>query len=131
LSDSPKRTVLIADDEDALRALVRVTLDSGRFAIVEAVDGIEALRLARLHRPDLVFLDWAMPGLSGLEVVRRLRADPATKHLTIVMLTARAQEFDRTAALDVGVDAYITKPFSPLRLLDAVRDKLGAASLVS
>jgi two-component system phosphate regulon response regulator PhoB len=125
------RTILIADDEDALRALVRVTLDSGRFQIVEATDGVEALRLARQHRPDLLFLDWAMPGLSGLEVCRRLRADPATKGLTIVMLTARAQEFDRAAALEVGVDAYITKPFSPLRLLDAVRDKLGASALVS
>lgn len=125
------RTILIADDEDALRALVRVTLDSGRFQIVEAVDGIEALRLARQHHPDLLFLDWAMPGLSGLEVCRRLRADPETKHLTIVMLTARAQEFDRAAAIEVGVDAYITKPFSPLRLLDAVRDKLGASALVS
>jgi CheY-like chemotaxis protein len=125
------RTILIADDEDALRALVRVTLDSGRFQIVEATDGIEALRLARQHHPDLLFLDWAMPGLSGLEVCRRLRADPSTKNLTIVMLTARAQEFDRAAALEVGVDAYITKPFSPLRLLDAVRDKLGASALVS
>lgn len=128
---SEMRTVLIADDEEALRALVRVTLDTGRFTILEASDGVEALALAREHRPDLVFLDWAMPGLSGLEVCRRLRADAITKDLTIVMLTARAQEFDRAAALEVGVDAYITKPFSPLRLLDAVRDKLGASSLVS
>ncbi len=128
---SEMRTVLIADDEDALRALVRVTLDTGRFTILEARDGVEALALAREHKPDLVFLDWAMPGLSGLEVCRRLRADAITKNLTVVMLTARAQEFDRAAAMEVGVDAYITKPFSPLRLLDAVRDKLGAASLVS
>ncbi|MDO9356157.1 MAG: response regulator [Solirubrobacteraceae bacterium] len=128
---SEKRTILIADDEDALRALVRVTLDTGRFEILEAANGVEALALAREHKPDLVFLDWAMPGLSGLEVCKRLRADDLTRDLMIVMLTARAQEFDRAAALDVGVDAYITKPFSPLRLLDAVRDKLGAASLVS
>jgi two-component system phosphate regulon response regulator PhoB len=128
---SEKRTILIADDEDALRALVRVTLDTGRFEILEAANGVEALALAREHKPDLIFLDWAMPGLSGLEVCKRLRADDLTRDLMIVMLTARAQEFDRAAALDVGVDAYITKPFSPLRLLDAVRDKLGAASLVS
>ena len=127
---SELRTVLIADDEEALRALVRVTLDTGRFAILEASNGLDALALARHHKPDLVFLDWAMPGLSGLEVCRRLRADDLTKHLTVVMLTARAQEFDRAAAMEVGVDAYITKPFSPLRLLDAVRDKLGADSLV-
>lgn len=124
-------TILIADDEDALRTLVRVTLDTGRFTILEASDGIEALELARLHKPDLIFLDWAMPGFSGLEVCRKLRADAATRDLTVVMLTARAQDFDRDAALQVGVDAYVTKPFSPLRLLDAVRDKLGPSSLVS
>ena len=124
-------TVLIADDEDALRTLVRVTLDTGRFRILEASDGVEALSLAREHKPDLIFLDWAMPGFSGLEVCRKLRADPATRDLTVVMLTARAQDFDRDAALEVGVDAYVTKPFSPLRLLDAVRDTLGPASLVS
>lgn len=124
-------TILIADDEDALRMLVRVTLDTGRFTILEASDGVEALELARLHKPDLIFLDWAMPGFSGLEVCRKLRADAATRDLTVVMLTARAQDFDRDAALEVGVDAYVTKPFSPLRLLDAVRDKLGPSSLVS
>lgn len=124
-------TVLIADDEEALRTLVRVTLDTGRFRILEASDGIQALELAREHKPDLMFLDWAMPGFSGIEVCRKLRADPATRDLTVVMLTARAQDFDRDAALQVGVDAYVTKPFSPLRLLDAVRDKLGPASLVS
>lgn len=124
-------TVLIADDEEALRTLVRVTLDTGRFRILEASDGVQALELAREHKPDLMFLDWAMPGFSGIEVCRKLRADPATRDLTVVMLTARAQDFDRDAALQVGVDAYVTKPFSPLRLLDAVRDKLGPASLVS
>lgn len=124
-------TVLIADDEEALRTLVRVTLDTGRFRIIEASDGIQALELAREHKPDLMFLDWAMPGFSGIEVCRKLRADPATRDLTVVMLTARAQDFDRDAALQVGVDAYVTKPFSPLRLLDAVRDKLGPGSLVS
>lgn len=125
------KKILIADDEPALRSLVRVTLDTGRFEIIEAADGVEALRLARRHLPDLMFLDWAMPGFSGVEVCRQLRADPATRHLTVVMLTARAQDFDRAAALEVGVDAYVTKPFSPLRLLDAVRDKLGASALVS
>lgn len=124
-------TVLIADDEEALRTLVRVTLDTGRFRILEASDGVQALELAREHKPDLMFLDWAMPGFSGIEVCRKLRADPATRDLTVVMLTARAQDFDREAALQVGVDAYVTKPFSPLRLLDAVRDKLGPASLVN
>lgn len=124
-------TILIADDESTLRALVRATLETGRFTILEAADGEEALSLAREHRPDLTFLDWAMPGMSGLEVCRRLRAETETAALTIIMLTARTQDFDREAALQVGVDDYVTKPFSPLQLLDAVRDKLGPAALVS
>jgi len=121
--------VLIADDEEAMRALIRITLETGRFEIIEASDGASALALAREHHPDLVFLDWAMPAMSGLEVCKRLRADATTKDLLIVMLTARAQEFDRQGALEAGVNDYITKPFSPLQLLDKVRDALGPDSL--
>lgn len=126
-----KHTILIADDEPALRALVRATLDTGRFEILEASNGDEALALASEHLPDLTFLDWAMPQRSGLDVCKELRANPRTEKLTVIMLTARSQEFDRAAAVEVGVDAYVTKPFSPLRLLDAVRDTLGPASLAS
>jgi two-component system phosphate regulon response regulator PhoB len=124
-------TVLIADDEGALRSLVRVTLDTGRFRILEAVDGLQTHKHARAEQPDLIFLDWSMPGMSGIEVCRALRADPRTAGLTVVMLTGRADDFDREAALQVGVDAYVTKPFSPVRLLDAVRDKLGPGALVT
>lgn len=127
----PARTqkILIADDEAALRLLVRVTLESSRFEILEADNGEWALQQATTHLPDLTFLDWAMPGMSGIDVCRRLRANPATSGLTIVMLTARSQAFDRAAAIQAGVDSFVTKPFSPLHLLDIVRDKLGVASL--
>jgi two-component system phosphate regulon response regulator PhoB len=117
--------ILIADDEDAMRSLVRITLETGRCEILEAADGGVALELAREHLPDLVFLDWAMPVMSGVEVCERLRADPRTRSLPIVMLTARAQQFDRRGAFAAGVDDYITKPFSPLQLLDKVRETLG------
>lgn len=121
--------VLIADDEEAMRTLVRITLETGRFEIIEASDGASALTLARQHRPDLLFLDWAMPAMSGLEVCKRLRADPTTQDLRIVMLTARARPFDRMGALQAGVNDYITKPFSPLQLLDKVREALGPGAL--
>jgi DNA-binding response OmpR family regulator len=122
--------VLIADDEPNMRELVRVTLETGRFEIFEAEDGDQALVLALRERPDLVFLDWTMPGLAGIEVCERLRADPATVDAKIVMLTARAQAVDRSAALKAGADDYITKPFSPIRLLEKVREVLGPEALL-
>lgn len=125
------RTILIADDEASLRALVRVTLDSGRLRIIEAVDGDEALELARSEHPDLVLLDWSMPGRTGLEVARSLRADPSTAGIPIVMLTARTLPFDREAAEDVGVETYMTKPFSPRALLDLVRERFGSDALLA
>ena len=122
--------VLIADDEPSMRALVRLTLESHRFEILEAEDGEHALELARRELPDLLFLDWTMPRLSGLDVCRQLREEPATAELRVVMLTARTQDFDRLAATAVGVDDYITKPFSPLRLLEKVRETLGPEALL-
>jgi two-component system phosphate regulon response regulator PhoB len=122
--------VLIADDQANMRALVRLTLETGRFEIFEAHDGDAALEVARRERPDLVFLDWTMPGLSGVEVCRSLREDPATAGARIVMLTARSQNEDREAAQAMGADDYITKPFSPIQLLEKVRDVLGPEALL-
>jgi two-component system phosphate regulon response regulator PhoB len=122
--------VLIADDQATMRQLVRLTLETGRFEIFEATDGDTALEVARRERPDLVFLDWTMPGLPGVEVCRALRADPAHDAMRIVMLTARSQSEDREAARAVGADDYITKPFSPIQLLEKVRDVLGPEALL-
>jgi DNA-binding response OmpR family regulator len=122
--------VLIADDQANMRQLVRLTLETGRFEIFEAPDGDAALALARRERPDLVFLDWTMPGLPGIEVCRALRDDPANDGMRIVMLTARSQPDDRDAAHSMGADDYITKPFSPIRLLEKVRDVLGPEALL-
>ena len=122
--------VLIADDQANMRTLVRLTLETGRFEIFEAPDGDAALEVARREQPDLVFLDWTMPGLPGVEVCRALRDDPAHDGIRIVMLTARTQHEDREAAHAMGADDYITKPFSPIELLEKVRDVLGPEALL-
>jgi DNA-binding response OmpR family regulator len=122
--------VLIADDQPTMRQLVRLTLESGHFEILEAPDGDAALEIARAERPDLLFLDWTMPGMAGVEVCRALRDDPATADIRIVMLTARSQDSDRALAEEMGADDYITKPFSPIQLLEKVRDVLGPEALL-
>ena len=117
-------TVLLCDDEDILRQLVRATLGNGEYSIVEAADGDESLELARQTRPDLIVLDMMMPGRSGLEVLRELRADPEISATPVIMLTARARESDRDEATAAGADRYLAKPFSPLELLSVVEDLL-------
>jgi two-component system alkaline phosphatase synthesis response regulator PhoP len=122
--------VLIADDQPTMRQLVRLTLESGHFEILEAADGDAALAIARAERPDLLFLDWTMPGMAGVDVCRALREDPSTAGIRIVMLTARSQDSDRALAEEMGADDYITKPFSPIQLLEKVRDVLGPEALL-
>jgi DNA-binding response OmpR family regulator len=122
--------VLIADDQPNMRQLVRLTLETGQFEILEAPDGDAALEVARAEVPDLLFLDWTMPGMAGVEVCRALRQDPATAGIRIVMLTARSQDSDREHAEAMGADDYITKPFSPIELLEKVRDVLGPEALL-
>jgi two-component system phosphate regulon response regulator PhoB len=114
------RKLMIADDEAGVRSLVRMTLESDSYEILEANDGDEALMLALEHRPELILLDVSMPGLSGFEVCRVIKDNPSTAGITVVMLTARAQESDRTEGLAAGADDYFTKPFSPVALLHKV-----------
>ena len=119
-------TVLVCDDEPVLRMLVRAALDNGRYTVVEACDGDEALARPRSARPDLILLDMMMPGRSGHEVLRALRGDPATAETPVIMLTARAQASDREAMNRAGATAYLTKPFSPLGLASLVEEVLAA-----
>jgi CheY-like chemotaxis protein len=112
--------LLIADDEPAVRALVRVTLEDDDYRILEAADGVEALQKIRDENPSLVLLDIMMPGMNGLEVCRIVKSDPTTSGTVVVMLTAQAQQRDRDRGLAAGADVYFTKPFSPLALLDLV-----------
>jgi two-component system, OmpR family, phosphate regulon response regulator PhoB len=113
-------TVLIVDDEPSIVQLVRLTLEGVQVRVVEAVDGATALEQATALRPDLVLLDVDLPDLDGLEVCRRLKAEPALAHAKVVMLTAAAQQEDVKRGFAAGADEYLTKPFSPLRLLTLV-----------
>jgi two-component system phosphate regulon response regulator PhoB len=119
------KTILIADDHDHLRLLVSKTLSGPDYRIVEARDGDEAYALALSEGPDLLLLDWMMPGRSGIQVVEALRRDPGMSDVPVIMLTARAQNADRNRAVTVGVHAYLVKPFSPIELMETVEKILG------
>jgi DNA-binding response OmpR family regulator len=119
------KKLLIVDDEDGVRALVRMTLDNGAYQIIEASEGFEALDLAREHLPDLVLLDVMLPDLSGMDVCRKIKDDPDLASTTVVMLTARAQTSDVGDAEEAGADGYFTKPFSPIALTRKVESILG------
>ena len=121
------RGLLVVDDDPFIRKLVVTTLeDVARFQIVEAADGEEALRRAAADPPEVILLDVDMPHLDGIEVCRRLRADPATGEATIVILTAAHGDAVQDEAERAGADLFLTKPFSPLELLRLV-DRLGGA----
>jgi CheY-like chemotaxis protein len=123
--EAQMKTILIADDEPNLRLLVSTTLGDPSVRVLEARDGSEALRLAREELPDVLILDWMMPGMTGVEVAGQLREDPVTAGIPVVLLTAKAQETDKEQGRRVGVKAYLVKPFSPLELLQVVDDILG------
>jgi CheY-like chemotaxis protein len=116
--------VLVCDNEEVLRALVRAALAPGGYEITEARDGDESVELARRLEPDLIVLDMMMPGRSGLDVLREMRRDPDLREMRVLMLTARTQERDRGAAIAVGANRYLAKPFSPLQLVSLVEDLL-------
>jgi DNA-binding response OmpR family regulator len=117
--------VLVADDEDDVRDLVTFRLTRSGYEVLEARDGAEALELAIAHTPDLAVLDAMMPKLDGYELTRRLRAEPATSPMPIILLTARTQEADVTRGFEAGADDYLKKPFSPEELVARVRSLLG------
>jgi CheY-like chemotaxis protein len=118
------RTVLIADDESSIRLLVHATIESDDYAVVEAADGAQAWALTQDLKPALVLLDVQMPGRSGLEVLRSIKADPGLKGTRVILLTSKAQERDVEIGLIAGADFYLTKPFSPLDLLTRVEEAL-------
>jgi len=116
-----KGTILVIDDEKDLLELVRYNLEKEQFDVILARDGESGVEIARKHRPDLIILDVMMPGMDGLEVCRRLRAEERTAKVPLIMLTARAAESDRVVGLEMGADDYVTKPFSPRELVARVR----------
>ena len=121
------RKVLIADDETNIRNILDFTLHAEGFDVVAARNGDDAYTLALGEQPDLVILDVMMPGTNGFETCRRLKADRRTARIPVILLTARGSREDRRTGGDAGADAYVTKPFSPGKLIAAVQDLLGSA----
>jgi len=113
--------ILVVEDEPAIQELIAVNLEHAGHQVLRAANVAEAEALVREVLPDLVLLDWMLPGPPGVNFARQLRADQRTKDIPIIMLTARAQEQDTIAGLESGADDYVTKPFSPRELLARVR----------
>jgi two-component system, OmpR family, phosphate regulon response regulator PhoB len=111
------KTILIVDDEPAIRDMLRVALEMANYQVLEAGDAKEAHGLIVDNKPDLILLDWMMPGTSGMELARRLKRDDLTSTIPIIMLTAKVEEDNKIQGLDAGADDYITKPFSPRELV--------------
>jgi len=121
-------TILIVDDEPAIRDMIGITLDLAGFNSVSAETAHEAHVSIVDRRPDLVLLDWMLPGGSGIELARRLKRDELTASLPIIMLTAKTSEDNKVQGLDVGVDDYVTKPFSPRELVARIKAVLRRTS---
>jgi two-component system phosphate regulon response regulator PhoB len=113
-------TILIVDDEPDIRAVMRFALEDAEFRVLEADHAAQAHRLMTTETPDLLLLDWLLPGQSGLEMAQQIKLDPKTRRVPIIMVSARGTEDDRVIGLNSGVDDYITKPFSPREMIARV-----------
>ncbi|MBI3989736.1 MAG: response regulator transcription factor [candidate division NC10 bacterium] len=113
--------ILVVDDEPDIVNLLKYHLEREGFRVVAASDGPGALKVIAEEKPDLVILDLMLPGIDGLEVCRRIRREPDTSHLPILMLTAKGEEVDKIVGLELGADDYVTKPFSPRELAARVK----------
>jgi DNA-binding response OmpR family regulator len=118
------KTVVIADDEPSMRMLVHATIESDDYKVIEAGDGDQAWALIQQYKPSLVLLDVQMPGRSGLEILRSIRAHAELAGTRVILLTAIDREADIEAGLMAGADFYLTKPFSPLDLITRVEEAL-------
>ncbi|ODT37158.1 MAG: phosphate regulon transcriptional regulatory protein PhoB [Lautropia sp. SCN 70-15] len=120
--------ILIVEDEPAIRDLLAVNLRHAGYVPMSVESAEDAQKQLDAALPDLIVLDWMLPGQSGIDYAKRLRADPRTREVPILMLTARAQEGDKLQGFDVGADDYVTKPFSPRELLARIRALLRRAA---
>jgi two-component system phosphate regulon response regulator PhoB len=120
--------ILIVDDESAIRQMVCLALSQANYNCLEAADSTQAQEKILADKPDLILLDWMLPGVSGVEYARRLRQQKLTQHIPVIMLTARTEEEDKIKGLDSGADDYITKPFSTRELLSRIRAQLRRAA---
>jgi len=113
--------ILLVEDEPAIQELLEVTLTRAGYTTMKANDAVSAQKIIGETLPDLILLDWMLPGLSGVEFARRLRAAERTRGVPLIMLTARGAEADKVQALEIGADDYITKPFSPRELAARIK----------
>jgi phosphate regulon transcriptional regulator PhoB len=121
--------ILVVDDEETILELITYNLQKEGFQVEKAVDGWDALEKVAANPPDLLVLDWMLPGVDGLEVCRRLRDNQETRGLPIIMLTARGEEVDKVLGLELGANDYVTKPFSPRELLARIKAHLRVRQL--
>ncbi len=124
-----KQKVLIVDDEDNIRMLVKFNLEKAGYEAFEAENGNKAIEMAMNLTPDIIILDLMLPGIDGLEVCRNLKRNPRTAALPIIMLTAKSDEIDRVIGLELGADDYMTKPFSQRELLARIKAVLRRSSV--
>ncbi len=113
--------ILVVEDEESIRTLITLNLQAAGYTVEEAKDGTQALEKIKSVKPDLVLLDWMLPGLDGLDVLRSLKADPVFATLPVIMLTAKSEEHDIVLGLEMGAADYITKPFSNKVLIARIR----------
>jgi two-component system phosphate regulon response regulator PhoB len=113
--------ILVVEDEDAIRRMLMMVLEQSGFTPIAAADAEEAQRAMDETLPDLILLDWMLPGISGVEWARRLKKEPIYRELPIILLTARGEEEDKVKGLEIGADDYMTKPFSPKELIARIR----------
>lgn len=117
----PKHTILLVDDEAAIRDMLAIALEAADYNVLQAGNAQQAHACIIDRHPDLVLLDWMMPGTTGLELLRRLKRDELTDKIPVIMLTAKAEEDSKISGLDAGADDYIAKPFSPRELISRVK----------
>jgi len=113
--------ILVVEDEDAIREMLMMVLEQAGFMPISAADAEEAQKALDENLPDLILLDWMLPGISGVEWARRLKKEPIYRDIPIILLTARGEEEDKVRGLEIGADDYVTKPFSPKELVARIR----------
>ena len=119
--------VLVVDDSTMVRVILAEYLENSGYAVIEAIDGLEAIRQIQTYHPDLVITDIVMPRMNGYELCRWIKSDPQTKSIPVMMCSTKDEEFDRYWGLKQGADAYIAKPCKPLEMVNAVKYLLAQA----
>ena len=127
MADTDARCVVIADDDEGIRSLVRLTLGDDSFEIIEAQDATNAVRAVAQHRPDLLVVSASLPGADGPSLARSIKAQPETAHASVLLLFDKASPVDQEAGREAGVDEFLAKPFNAFALLKKVNQLIGDA----